>query len=87
MQYPESDELPNRLKFLVQKTLSTDKCKQLYTRRVDRISDNNLCAIGKEKLSGACHGDSGGPVVDITNPDLDNQSLVGIVSWGIAVIY
>ena len=50
-----------------------EDCKRAYPR--ENIRDNMLCAADSGQDS--CQGDSGGPLYDS-----DNETLVGVVSWG-----
>lgn len=50
-----------------------EDCRRAYPR--ENIRDNMLCAA--DSGQGSCQGDSGGPLYDS-----DNETLVGVVSWG-----
>lgn len=75
---PGSSQLPNILQFAPGKTLSFTECKKRFesTAAVEFLSETNICTTNP-KGRGACHGDSGGPLIS------NDRALVGIVSWGI----
>uniref|UniRef100_T1GVQ4 Peptidase S1 domain-containing protein n=1 Tax=Megaselia scalaris TaxID=36166 RepID=T1GVQ4_MEGSC len=64
--------LPKDLQYLKLKTITNNECNRL----VLNVSKTEVCAF-RSPFSGACAGDSGGPLA------LEDQSLlVGVVSYG-----
>lgn len=64
-------------KVLLQATIyisDQEDCKDTYKNMGYRIYDTHICARNPNISRGACHGDSGGPLIV-------NGKLVGIVSW------
>ena len=58
--------------------VSNKDCDKMHGGQ-DEIDDSMLCAAGKE--SDSCGGDSGGPLI-LKGNSMDEDGLVGIVSWG-----
>lgn len=54
-------------------SISMEKCKKMYENENLIVHESHMCTYTKVN-EGACHADSGGPLV------LDNE-LVGIVNW------
>ncbi|XP_052835858.1 chymotrypsin-2 [Drosophila gunungcola] len=55
--------------------LPVDKCRQTL-QNVDDVDLGHVC-VQMDEGKGACHGDSGGPLID------GQQRLVGIGNWGV----
>ena len=55
-------------------------CRAPYRKKygAESILDTMMCAAGQKPKKDACQGDSGGPLYDS-----DNNTLVGLVSWGL----
>lgn len=64
-------EKPDRMQFLELKTIPLNVCGTL----ISSTNANEICTLTKEG-EGACHGDSGGPLIH-------NNKVCGIVSRGI----
>ncbi|PZC75048.1 hypothetical protein B5X24_HaOG200514 [Helicoverpa armigera] len=71
LSYPGT--LPIQLQMINVTSLSVEHCQSIY-KRINPVFNTQICSLTKTG-EGACHGDSGGPLV------VDN-SVVGIVSWG-----
>ncbi len=76
-----TDEKPDRLQHVEVSHKSDSECRKAY--RAWKVNgspyyqeDTMMCAASPQK--DACQGDSGGPLYDP-----ENESVVGIVSWGI----
>ncbi|CAG9575509.1 unnamed protein product [Danaus chrysippus] len=71
--YPGSS--PDKLQVIKLLSLSAEDCEDIYSK-VDSpdVDSTQICSFTKQG-EGACHGDSGGPLVE-------NNTVVGIVSWG-----
>jgi trypsin len=54
------------------------QCANIY-----KLSDSMMCAGVMEGGKDACLGDSGGPIILEGTGGVDNDTLVGVVSWGI----
>ncbi|KAM7359488.1 chymotrypsin-1-like [Cochliomyia hominivorax] len=67
---------PEELKKLDAMLISNDHCKRMYNQYADDIDDGHLCVLPKSG-SGACHGDTGGPLVN------SKGQLVGVGNWGV----
>lgn len=72
--YPGS--IPNDLQFLNLKTLTYEQCKSAWS--TETIVQSEICTLTKSG-EGACHGDSGGPLIAGSD---GKASLIGLVSWG-----
>ncbi|XP_075148880.1 chymotrypsin-2-like [Haematobia irritans] len=70
----KSPHYPNELKMLNFKTISNKDCK----KKIIQLTETEICAISK-RGTGACAGDSGGPLAMTRN---DEMIQVGIVSYG-----
>lgn len=56
-------------------TIDNDECRDRHTNPfANFVHNSTLCAFRKIG-QGACHGDSGGPLIA-------GRKLVGLVSWG-----
>ncbi|XP_050981127.1 plasminogen activator, urokinase a [Labeo rohita] len=56
---------------------SQNDCQKYYSK--DEVTENMVCAAGRDWEDDACQGDSGGPLVC----EVDNAMfLFGIISWG-----
>ncbi|KAJ8734552.1 hypothetical protein PYW08_013802 [Mythimna loreyi] len=71
LSYPGT--LPVQLQMINLTSLSVERCQNIY-KRINPVYSSQICSLTKTG-EGACHGDSGGPLVA-------NNSVVGIVSWG-----
>ncbi|XP_061386390.1 chymotrypsin-2-like [Musca vetustissima] len=67
---------PSDLKKLSGKVISNEECKRIYGKYADDVDDGHIC-VQPPYGSGACHGDTGGPLVD------SKGRLVGIGNWGV----
>ncbi|CAM4596931.1 unnamed protein product [Lepidochelys olivacea] len=56
-------------------------CQEAYARLQKKVTDDMICAGEKEGGKDACSGDSGGPMVTLTNQN-NHWQLIGTVSWG-----
>ncbi|EMP37646.1 Mannan-binding lectin serine protease 1 [Chelonia mydas] len=56
-------------------------CQEAYARLQKKVTDDMICAGEKEGGKDACSGDSGGPMVTISNQN-NHWQLIGTVSWG-----
>ncbi|XP_017775823.1 PREDICTED: transmembrane protease serine 11D-like [Nicrophorus vespilloides] len=65
--------VPDDLKTVKMRAISTQLCKAMYDTYVVSPRDTNLCTLST-KGRGVCKGDSGGPLVD-------GKYVVGVVSW------
>ncbi|CAH2250048.1 chymotrypsin-2-like isoform X1 [Pararge aegeria] len=72
LSYPGS--LPDKLQMIQLSALSVDDCQKIYTN-VNDVYDSQICSLTKAG-EGACHGDSGGPLIE-------DGKIVGVVSWGV----
>uniref|UniRef100_A0A1I8P244 Peptidase S1 domain-containing protein n=1 Tax=Stomoxys calcitrans TaxID=35570 RepID=A0A1I8P244_STOCA len=70
----KSPHYPNELQILQFKTISNRDCK----RKMSMLTDTEICAKS-QRQTGACAGDSGGPLAMERN---DEMIQVGIVSYG-----
>nr|AAT81423.1 chymotrypsin precursor MDP1C [Mayetiola destructor] len=75
---PGLSPLPDILQFAPAKTLSPEECESEFQATIyaHYLSETNVCTVNP-KGRGACHGDSGGPLIS------NDKALVGIVSWGV----
>ncbi|XP_038272845.1 mannan-binding lectin serine protease 1 isoform X2 [Dermochelys coriacea] len=56
-------------------------CQEAYARLQKKVTDDMICAGEKEGGKDACSGDSGGPMVTLSNQN-NHWQLIGTVSWG-----
>ncbi|KAM7160699.1 mannan-binding lectin serine protease 1 isoform 1-T1 [Macrochelys suwanniensis] len=56
-------------------------CQEAYARLQKKVTDDMICAGEKEGGKDACSGDSGGPMVTLSNQN-NRWQLIGTVSWG-----
>lgn len=68
----------NNLQYLSTRTVAYEDCKARLSP--NPVNENQICAFSSFG-EGACHGDSGGPLVSL------NNTLVGLVSWGVPCAY
>ncbi|EDW12627.1 trypsin-7 [Drosophila mojavensis] len=68
----ESDEWLRRVPLPL---VNQEQCRK-QNLLINIVTDNMICAGYSEGGKGACHGDSGGPMVN------GDGMLVGVVSWG-----
>ena len=62
--------------------VSNSQCSNTFRRAGVSLSNSQLCA-GGERNKDSCNGDSGGPLMQVMNPDTNPQWYVeGIVSFG-----
>ncbi|EFA04659.1 chymotrypsin-like proteinase 5B precursor precursor [Tribolium castaneum] len=73
--YPGS--IPNDLQFLDLVSLPFTECKDRWAS-INPVYPTEICTFTKSG-EGACHGDSGGPLIDETKK---NPVLIALVSWG-----
>ncbi|CAK4112405.1 unnamed protein product [Aphanomyces euteiches] len=73
----EGGSEPNALLELTTNTLDNAKCANLLSGCA--VDDTMICAGGQAGKD-SCHGDSGGPLTIESN---GQETLVGVVSWGI----
>ncbi|XP_046820253.1 chymotrypsin-2-like [Vespa crabro] len=66
---------PNELQHIKLKVIDQKKCATMVIIAGIPVSDTNICTLNQYG-EGACHGDSGGPLID-------GDEQVGVVSWGI----
>lgn len=73
----ENGTTVSSLKEVIVPNVPLDLCGELYSTTSYHISDSMMCAgfVG-EGGKDSCGGDSGGPAT------IENETLVGIVSWG-----
>ncbi|XP_031639169.1 chymotrypsin-2-like [Contarinia nasturtii] len=74
--------LSDTLQFVESTTISFDECTERFKdhEALQYLNENDICTIN-EVDAGACSGDSGDPLVDVSSPE--KKTLVGIISWGI----
>lgn len=70
-----SSSLPTILQAVTVNIVSSSDCHKAY-ESYGGITDNMICAAVSGGGKDACQGDSGGPLVA-------DESLVGLVSWGV----
>lgn len=71
---------PEELKKLDVTYITNERCKTIYGNSGDDIDGGHLCGQPKSG-SGACHGDTGGPLVN------SKGQLVGIGNFGVPCAY
>lgn len=71
----EESSLSYYLKFALIHTVPDEVCEEAYGKTFWK--PGMLCAAPKEKASGSCSGDNGGPLAFNAT-----RSVIGIVSWG-----
>ncbi|XP_057567858.1 kallikrein-7-like isoform X3 [Hippopotamus amphibius kiboko] len=64
---------PEKLMCTSVSIISSEDCREVYG---DMLRNSMLCTSNPDSNTGACNGDSGGPV-------MCNGSLQGLVSWGV----
>ncbi|XP_068905393.1 chymotrypsin-1-like [Tenebrio molitor] len=74
--YPGS--IPNDLQHLPLKSVPYEQCKNAWINQEGTILESEICTL-TQRGQGACHGDSGGPLI---SQDGGNAKLIGLVSWG-----
>ncbi|XP_065366497.1 chymotrypsin-1-like [Calliphora vicina] len=67
---------PEELKKLDAMLISNERCKNMYAQYADDVDDGHLCVLPRSG-NGACHGDTGGPLVN------SKGQLVGVGNWGV----
>ncbi|XP_013100070.2 chymotrypsin-2 [Stomoxys calcitrans] len=67
---------PNDLKKLSGTLISNEECKRVYAQYADDVDEGHLC-VKQPAGSGACHGDTGGPLLN------SKGQLVGVGNWGV----
>ncbi|KAJ3653901.1 hypothetical protein Zmor_013127 [Zophobas morio] len=66
--------IPNDLQYLPTRTTTYASCKNSWP--TETIVETEICAF-TQAGQGACHGDSGGPLISA-----ESGQLIGLVSWG-----
>jgi trypsin len=75
--YDDNNQFPDNLKHVQLQYVANSQCDSPDTKYNEgKITQNMMCAADEGK--DACQGDSGGPLYDE-----ENDTVVGIVSWGI----
>ncbi|XP_017775837.1 PREDICTED: chymotrypsin-1-like [Nicrophorus vespilloides] len=68
----KSEYFSEDLQYIIAKTISREKCENMHSSSL--ISDSHICTYTPS--GGTCLGDTGGPLVDISE-----GKLIGIISW------
>ena len=64
---------PDELRQYTALVLNPTECRAVYAG-IDNVSNLEICLLDRFIRKGACHGDTGGPLV------VDNH-LLGVMSW------